>query len=545
MDLVVDRIATGLKRRSITSCSAWAKMYRVMGPPFAGPWMFKYHPWTKDIHDCKEEEIVVQKAAQMGLTEVALNKTFYAIDVHGTSVLYVLPAATPDANDFSTARFDPALELSPHLSLLFSDVANIGHKRAGSASLYIRGSRSRSQLKSVPVGLAIGDEIDEMDQDNVPLIWERMSGQVEKQSYLLSTPTIDNYGINAKFKVSTQNHFYFRCPRCSRLTELTYPECLIIIGDSLFDPRLRESHLVCKECKGILDHATKYEWLRDGRWIESYSDRTIVGYYVNQLYSSTVHPGEIAAAKFRADSNPADEQELYNSKLGLTHAVEGAKVTDIMISNCIKGFKKLEIYTGMKIVTLGVDVGKWLHYEIDEWDWDFQLPSMEINMMAKARLIAEGKLQNFEDIDVLMRQYGVFFAVVDANPERRKATELAQRFWGRIKLCFYAVGVSGKSIHVHQDDEHTLSVDRTSWMDLSLSRFRTQRIDLPMDISTEYKDHIKAPVRVYKKDRTGNPVGSYVTGNEEDHFAHSRTYSEIALRLAACVARNENMSGVI
>ena len=143
-DVLTRRIAAGLKRTSINSCSQWATTYRMMGKPFPGKWSFLHHPWSREMHDCDAEIMVGQKAAQMGFTETALNKTFYAIDVGGDSVAYILPASTPDASDFSKGRFDPALELSTHLRDLFSNVKNIHHKRAGSASLYVRGSRSRS-----------------------------------------------------------------------------------------------------------------------------------------------------------------------------------------------------------------------------------------------------------------------------------------------------------------------------------------------------------------------------------------------------------------
>jgi phage terminase large subunit GpA-like protein len=166
-----------------------------MGKPYPGPWSFEHHPWLREMHDDMSEFVVGQKAAQMGYTEWVLNITFYCIDVLAESVLYVLPSES-DANDFSASRFDPALELSPHLGAIFSDVRNVALKRAGSASLYTRGSRSRSKLKSLPVGVLIFDEIDEMIQANIPLAMERTSGQVTKMYRMLSTPTIDNYGIN-------------------------------------------------------------------------------------------------------------------------------------------------------------------------------------------------------------------------------------------------------------------------------------------------------------------------------------------------------------
>ena len=129
-----ERIAEGLSRQSLTNVSEWAEKYRVMGKPFPGKWSFKYHPWLKAMHDSKYDFNVGQKAAQMGYTETVLNWIFKSIDLDGESCLYVLPTSD-DASDFSASRFDPALEESEHLNNLFSNVKNVGLKRAGSASL--------------------------------------------------------------------------------------------------------------------------------------------------------------------------------------------------------------------------------------------------------------------------------------------------------------------------------------------------------------------------------------------------------------------------
>ena len=532
ISFLANRIAGGLKRKSITKCSDWALAYRVMGKPYPGPWRFEHHPWTRQMHDDPAEEIIGQKSAQMGYTEVALNKAFYAIDVLGESVLYVLPATTPDATDFSTSRFDPALELSSHLQNLFSDVKNIGHKRAGSANLFVRGSRSRGQLKSLPVARMIFDELEEMVQENVTLAGERTSGQIDKQSYYISTPSIDNYGINARFRNSTENHFYFNCPHCSRKTELIFPECLVITAEEWTDPNIRNSYIICKECRQELPHNLKPDWLKTGVWVPSYSNKTASGYYINQLYSCTLRPYEIAQSWLKAQLNPTDEQEFYNSKLGLTHIVEGARVTDQHIETCTGQHKILQSYGGHNMVTMGVDVGKWLHIEIIEWHISIQ--GEDVNVLSKARVIYIGKVLHFEELDHLMRDFKVHYCVIDANPERRKALEFSQRFQGRVSCCFYARGISSKVINAN-DDQHTVSVDRTTWLDLSMSRFRKSMVTLPIDTPMEYKQHAKALVRIYDKDEDGNPVGKYVCGNEEDHYAHAHNYAEIALPLAAGV----------
>src|SRR5688500_6916945 len=164
--LIADRVAMGLKRKSVTNCAKWAEMYRVMGGSFPGPWKWDHHPWLYDMHLAEGVKIIGQKAAQMGYTKWALNKTFYTMDVLGLSALYILPTSD-DASDFSAYRFDRALENSLYLLKFFSDVQNVGYERDGNASLYVRGSLSRSKLKTVDRVLIVCDELDEMVPENI------------------------------------------------------------------------------------------------------------------------------------------------------------------------------------------------------------------------------------------------------------------------------------------------------------------------------------------------------------------------------------------
>lgn len=532
-DLLI-RLASGLKRKSITKPSEWAENYRIMGGDHPGNWSFKYFPWLKAMHDSEADYNVGMKAAQMGFSETMLNMVFFTIDVKNRDCLYVLPSKTPDASDFSSARFDAALELSDHLAQLFSDVRNVGHKRAGSANLYIRGSQSRASLKSIPVSLLVLDEVEEMVQENIPLAFERLSGQLEKLIWMVSTPTIPNKGIHKYFMGTSQEEFFFRCPSCSRLTNLVFPECLIITADEPSDSKIRDTHLICKECKAKLPHETKVDWLQNWEYVPAKLNNEKRGFSVSQMYSTTVKPYELAESYFRGLSNPSDETEFFNSKLGKVHIVDGARVTDTMILECRKDHRTSDpVKPG--IITMGIDVGKWLHYEIDQWYIDPKsIHSVDMNMLAICKVIAMGKVRDFSQLDDLMRKYSVLQCVIDANPERRMAFEFAMRFNGLVKMCFYARGVNGKQIKVDmQSKEPTISVDRTSWMDLSLGRFKNKTIRLPIDTSLEYKEHIKAPIRVYSKDSNGNPTGSYDKGdNDEDHFAHARNYAELALPFA-------------
>jgi len=515
-----------------------------MGLPIPGKWSFKYHPWLREVHDATDEMIVIAKAAQMGFTEAVLNVTFYKIDIERADCLYILPAKSPDASDFSSARFDAALELSPHLEGLFSDVKNVGHKRAGSANLYIRGSNSRSGLKSIPVAFIVFDELDEMNQDNIALAEERTSGQLHWQIYKLSTPTIPNTGISAEFDQSTQEHFIFKCPLCAKKTELIFPECLVITADDRLDPKIKDSHLICKECQGVLNHNTKPDWLATGEWVPfgtPTADKR--GFHVNQLYSCTVKPKDIATLYLASLVDKLSEQEFYNSKLGFPYVVEGAQVTEKELDLSISNRRSSDSIPENKLITMGVDQGRWLHYEINAWS--FPRLGNDLNMNAEPEVLIAGKVVDFTELGQLMRRWQVNMAVIDAQPERRLAYEFACEFYGHVKLCFYSRSASGKMIQVDGDnDSHKINVERTAWLDVALNRFHNQTIKLPQDISEEYRLHIKNLVRRYTEDAVGNPVGTYVNIGP-DHFGHARCYAEIALPLAASKTTNTNIKGFL
>ncbi len=533
-----DVLIGGLQRKSVTTCSRWAEHYRVMGQPYPGPWKFTYHPWARDMHDSEAPINVGQKSAQAAYTETCMNRVFYIIDMMNINCMYVFPNKIPDATEFSASRFDPALELSPHLQSLFSDVKNVGHKRAGSANLYLRGSKSRSGLKSQPAGLLIFDEVDEMVQQNIPLGFERQSGQVYQQTWLISTPTIPKYGINKYFVDSTMEHFFFKCPACNRHIELTFPDCLVMTSDDPKSLSLHNTHVICPKCKKEIKHEEKHLALQKGVWVPEHEGRHMRGFHVNQLYSSTVEPYKIAISYLNAQTDPADEQEFYNSKLGQPHIVDGGSITISEVNDCIGNYTNGAQATPGKIVTIGIDVGKWLNYVVSEWT--ISSGSLDINVAAKEKILEAGKVLDFEDLDRLLHKYTPHMSVIDANPERRKAYEFAQRFWGYVYLCFYGNNVKGKQITTSEDVEQSVTVDRTSWLDLSLGRFQAKTVQIPKDLPHEFGEQIINQVRKYDKDRTGNPVATYLSTGA-DHYGHAHNYSEIALSLAVSIANSESI----
>ena len=540
MQLLNERVQVGLRQSSIRKVSEWACEYRVMGGTFPGKWSHKNYPWLVGIQDCEAEHVVNQKAAQMGVTEAAMNLTFSEIDLFGGSVLYVLPSSKPDASDFSSARFDPALEMSDHLNNLFSETKNVNHKRAGNANLYIRGSRSKSQLKSVPVSKIILDELDEMNQENLAMIPERMSGQLRKQEFDLSTPTISGYGISERFENSTQNFFAFNCPHCSRLIRFL-PEMLVITADDFNDPKIRDSYYKCNRCDMKLPQETKADYLASGVWVPEYTNRLIEGFHISQLYSLTVKPYHLAMMVVQSESDALIEQELYNSKFGLPNDQADARISLAQIKECIGEHTKRDIpLNSQTMVTMGVDVGKKLHVQINEWYVNVNR-STDINIASIPRVVKEITVKEFHELDVFMQDFNVNFCVVDANPETRLAKAFCERFQNRAARCWYGNNIKGKDVNYNAENV-SVTVDRTSWLDQSMGRFKrgTKGIILPQDASAEYIKHMQEPIRLLRLDRDGNPTATYINKNA-DHFAHANNYAEIALCLGASFGVNQNI----
>jgi hypothetical protein len=540
-----EAIAGGLKRKSVKTCSKWTQMYRVGGGELPGPWSFKWHPWSKEMHDCSSPFMAGMKSAQMAYTETLMNKTFFNMDIHNVNCLYVFPNKNPDASDFSASRFDPALELSPHIKMMFSDVKNIGHKRAGAANLWIRGSRSRVGLKSIDPTFVALDEVDEMDQDNIQLALRRTDGQMAPSIAAISTPTVPEFGIHKMYLNSSQERWMFECPNCRKVMQLEFPDCLVVIGDNLLDPRIKESHVICSLCKKMIKHEDKIKSSREtGIWVPTYPDITERrGFYVNQLSSLRKTPDRIAVTAIEAESNPAAEQELWNSIAGLPHVVAGGRVEDHHMDACFKTERRMnDPVPNFKVRTMGVDIGKWLHYEIAGWS----IPKMgpDLNAIARCEVIKVGKVEHFHELKQLMQEFQVQFAVLDKQPEERAVYDFCCQFWGRAKRCHYSRGVGTKKMVVSPSDEdHLVSVSRTFWLDTSLGRVRAGNIIFPRDLPMEYRQHMKNVVKKYKKadENTDQDETAIYVKTGADHFAHARNYNEMALPLAAALATNQNI----
>ena len=494
------------------------------------------------MQDSTAHHNVGMKAAQVAYTESMVNITFFRLDIDQVNCLYLLPNKVPDAGDFSTGRFDSALLLSKHLRALFLS-KNIGHKRAGAASLWIRGANSPKSLRGIDPALVVVDELDEMSDKSIELALHRTDGQLQSWIWMLSTPKIPEKGIHKYFLETTQEHWKFRCPKCNRFTELVYPDCLVVTADEPFSEDVYKSHIICGECKREIPHQDKVDAQnRSGIWVPEYKDRSARGFYVNQLSSCVREPWKLAQVVIRARSSRAAEQELWNQIVGWPHVVDGGQIEDDQITACLTARRNEHGYrycSKYKIRTMGIDIGKWLHYEIAGWRVAKIGP--DLNISARCDVLHVGKVQTFRELSQLVQQYQVHMVVTDYQPEERAVHEFVMRHYGFALRCQYARGQGSKKItRVKPDDELKILVARTFWMDMALGRFVIKKIRLPVNIPEEYRAHLKNIIKHYQENEDGRDISKYLRKGD-DHYGMAHTYNEIALPLAASCITSQNM----
>ena len=511
-----------------------------MPNPFPGPVNFDRFPWEPSILDINEGIVTVKKSAQMGFSIAGIIRALYVVGERVEDCLYVLPTKGL-AGDFSKGRLDTIVDLSPHLKELFSAGNNVGLKVTKQrASLYIRGSVSSSGLVSVPVSSAIIDEYDRCADNTYDLVQERLSGQLTKYLFSLSTPTLPEFGIDKQYALGTQEQFFFKCPSCGKMEQLRFPDNVKICGDYPGDPESDRSYYFCTLCNNVLPHETKHEWLLNSEWVPQ---RTNVqghrSFHINQLYSTTVTPPELVNAYHKSQLSDLAAIEFKNQKLGDPHIAEGARVTDSIIEKCTDRSYKIgedRPEVADRMICMGVDVGSYLDCWIAEFNYDRDPKNMPYENSTQ-RLLQTIRLasEDWHALGNLMREWQIKHCCVDFQPDTVNARRFCRAFKGFASMVAYRRGTVGNEVKETKDEQGVpcLTVDRTVFLDLALGRFHKEKITVPVGFPGVCKEHLKAPIRTYELDELGLPRGVYKS-IADDHMAHAAAYCEIAHFRAFC-----------
>lgn len=470
------------------------------------PFTYVRHEYLKVPYRDDHPFIVEMKSAQMGLTTKAMLKMVYNARFRGfRGMLYLFPSRT-DVSDFSKARIDPLVSENPDTIgpwIRDTDATNI--KRIWNCFLYLRGMKSRVGLKSVPADFIVYDELDEASQNAVDMAEERMSHSLFKERMMLSNPTLPDYGIHKQFLLSDQKYYLLKCPRCNGYTDVvgTFPDC---IAESR-----GKTYLLCQDCRDSALTPTLGEWVAKKPSIKERS-----GYQYSQLYSQFVSLADVLRI-FRTTNNFSD---FFNLKIGIAYieAQNRLSIQDVLGLCCQDGIQSEESSPSF----MGVDQGKTIFVVIGK-----------DHPHKAGKIVHIGEYKEFEELDGLMKNFNITRCVIDAEPEIRKAREFAERFPGRVFLCYYSDTQRGP----YKWDEEKLQVtcNRTESLDASHNEVKYGRIIFPRenDIVRTFAEHLhNVGKKLIEDEETGSKKYIYVTLGD-DHYRHAYNYEAMARQHAS------------
>jgi hypothetical protein len=528
----------------------WAKLHRNIGD--AG-FSLDLYPCMKQIYEDNHDFKVIQKPAQVGVSEYLLNVALHAMDggyryyklkEKDINVGYIFPTTTA-LQEFSKERIAAGiLEENEYLSNIVkaSETGKSGLRlystlhlyRIGGSFLHMRGAANPTvQLKSFPVDYLIIDELDEVSDRAVALALRRLGASDLRYKLFASTPTYPGVGINYYYTLSDQHVWELKCPHCGLWQEPDFFKNVLM--DSLGEGEVhyeewqgltedelarRDFTFVCQSCRKEMDR------LATGRWRSCNPGSYIRGYRIPGLVSPKVPLREYVINSKRP--KPADIQEFWNSDLGLPYAPKGGSLSLDELMRCeIKGATDFRPFFKVYWSTMGIDVGAKLHVKVST-----------INEDGRWETVLLGEYDEFEELDEIISRYKVGACVVDAYPETRKAKEFAEKYKGKVWLAKYpsAPQIETAIFRELRDDDPTPYVDisRTEAMDEvanSVVEYRETWPELVRHQWPQFYRMMQAPVKVKRETtkKDGSTEIRYVYQESgPDHFYHAFVYEYVA-----------------
>jgi hypothetical protein len=478
--------------------------------------------------------IVIQKALQVGASELAVLKSIHACDQLGCDVMYGFPH-TRQAGRFSKTRISRIIRRSEHLTKITESGAYESKLKQAillrlirGRFFYLVGVQSDSEIQSESADVIVRDEFDLMDQDNAHILLQRNSASTKKMFLDLGFPLMEGAGINQEFIDSDQREYEVKCLKCDTWQEIQWPRNV---------DRVRMER-VCWKCKASLEAPLRNA--RFGRWVarNPVMSEKRHGYHISKL----LYPGLDFADFLKAADNQVKATEFSVFELGLPQTGASMRITEKMFTDCVDttgGLQEARM-AGPRLFG-GCDVGSVLNVWMETLEIkDGKRRTRLVDLKA---FVGENKFDQLEEY--LAYAQPVTFCI-DIAPEATEVMKLVTKF----PFMVWAVSFEDFT-HNPQDESRidyerfVIGANRTFLLDSSLGDFLEKRVTIPgaaLDKKKhpEVKAHFAAPVQIMTTiGRSGVPIKRWVTPKgRPDHWAFARAACVAAQMLEGWVTRD-------
>lgn len=481
------------------------------------PISFKGREFQKKIYLENSDYLVVKKSTQCGVSEWLMCNSFSKA-LRGRSIFYVLPTFALTTR-FVRNRIDRTCQYSRFYQAVIqegikSQSESIMLKHFGAGSIAFVGSNTPGVFTEYPADDLIIDELDYCDQNNIEMGWERLSESEHKQEIRISNPTIEGFGIDAEYAMTTQFEWHIKCgcgeyikPDFFKHVIREVDEGRFVIRDEDYKRDGKDIRFICGKCGRAINRKGH------GVWIPAYPGRSKKGYHISKLFSTHVKVKEIVDRFEKGLSNDTTMQRFYNGDLGVAYTAKGAKISTQMLDDCREEYV-MKVPEAGAICIMGVDVGKLLNVRISQLLPDKRMKAVYI-----------GEVTDAQDVIDLYNNYHVRLGIIDAEPETRMSKSLVAKLKNMF-IC-YNRAVKKDTIDIYNK---ILTVDRTQMLDNTKEAIILKNIILPRNAHsiTNYYDQMTASTRIYDEKRQRY---LWVEGSKADHYHHAESYGILARKL--------------
>lgn len=540
-DLVTSQNSITLEDRVQLNPVEWSMRYRkIKGQPMR----FDNHKYQIPILMDMNPRIVVEKAAQLGLSEIMLTKIFWWADYHvgRANIIYTFPTFN-DMCTYATARIQPIITdaqqiraddygfrpeyLLDETMTYIRTMVNMNNtqiKKIRDTFLFLKGTISDRNAISVDSDWNIHDEVNFSDQATLNKFRSRIGAETSMGwEYDFSTPTIPGYGVSDIFQKSDQKRWYIKCPHCGKRQHMEFETHLVDLPRKSLKQK-QEYMYICPYCKNEITHET----IVDGEFIAEYPDNTEwSGYHIDKMLTKS------ATALMESKAQYRREADFYNFDLGRSYTERTISLSEDIVRECMMSVFK---FWGSAKPEDGVCLG------CDQGDTLWAIFSRRNLLTGKRQIIYMEEIDEkdcpnndpFARLAELIERYNVQCGVIDMNPNKNDVRKLCLRYPGTIFMATYAA-YKGTIITypIDRDGEvngMVVNIDRTEKFKETFNNIYTHQVEIPTgttigEILVQHLCNIK---KESSKNEETSEIKEWFTAIGPDHMAHANLYNEVA-----------------
>ncbi len=353
--------------------SEWADDHRYLSREDSaepGKWRTSRAEYLRDIMNADNDpavfEVVVMKGSQIGWTTALGNVIGFHVHHDPAPMLMLLPTIA-DGKDWSRDRFAPMIRDTPVLRGSIKDAKSrdsgntVQHKTFAGGYIVIIGSNAPSPIRSRPIRIVFGDEIDAYavsagtEGNPLKLAEKRQTNWWNRKLWKGSTPLLKGTSqIEKDYERSDKREFRVPCPHCGGRQKLKWANVKWDKVDG--EHSAASAHYMCEHCGTLWTDAERWSAVDRGEWVATAPFNGVAGFHLSQIYSPWVKLSSMVQEFLDARGSPNDLQVFVNTVLGETWEEQGETVDETGLRTNVENYDMAELPDGVHYASAGVDV---------------------------------------------------------------------------------------------------------------------------------------------------------------------------------------------